>query len=266
MFDGITILLIVTIHLCLFCDSTRQRTTHNLTSISLNLEYSAKVFITFPINCLTSVRMIMMGVLGWNLNLYPPAYLCWRLSQVNLRACRCWVADSNPTSVDTAFNLQSLTHVTSSVIIECPGSSTMATELVVAPSSEIKGQLKKKQKQLVCYKFSPFIDAETPTAVDSPSWQTYTCTDEAYHCENPYGNCMPANWQCDGVADCYNGQDEENCGKVKSKFLMSRIIDQKLPCFNPVSKLRLFCINDTNNAAKDSKHHIYSRLEMRIEF
>ena len=97
----------------------------------------------FPRNCFTSVRMIMMGVLGWNLNLYPPAYLCWRLSQVNLRACRCWVADSNPTSVDTAFNLQSLTHVTSSVIIECPGSSTMATELVVAPSSEIKGQLKK---------------------------------------------------------------------------------------------------------------------------
>ena len=45
-----------------------------------------------------------------------------------------------------------------------------------------------------------------------PSWQTYPCVQDAYHCVNPYGDCMPANWECDGVRDCYNGQDEENCG------------------------------------------------------
>ncbi|XP_038066314.1 very low-density lipoprotein receptor-like [Patiria miniata] len=39
----------------------------------------------------------------------------------------------------------------------------------------------------------------------------FECTDDAIHCENPFGDCIPADWRCDYIYDCDDNQDEENC-------------------------------------------------------
>ena len=38
-----------------------------------------------------------------------------------------------------------------------------------------------------------------------------------YKCSN--GSCIPTDWSCDGVDDCGDNGDENNCGKVISGLL-----------------------------------------------
>ena len=39
-----------------------------------------------------------------------------------------------------------------------------------------------------------------------------TCADGYFNCSN--GGCVPPYFQCDGQYNCFDGQDEKDCGQV----------------------------------------------------
>jgi len=40
--------------------------------------------------------------------------------------------------------------------------------------------------------------------------------------------CIPVEWWCDGIVDCQNNTDEDNCGRYSSLFC-------RIPSFNIIS-------------------------------
>lgn len=61
------------------------------------------------------------------------------------------------------------------------------------------------------------------------------CNETQINCKN--GFCKPRFWQCDGVNDCGDNTDEENCGKNETstqsheQWSKSKGIDFRLFCF-----------------------------------
>lgn len=58
-------------------------------------------------------------------------------------------------------------------------------------------------QQDVCHLRAPFICA--------------VCNESYITCKN--GFCKPKYWHCDGVNDCGDNTDEENCGKTETLFM-----------------------------------------------
>lgn len=50
------------------------------------------------------------------------------------------------------------------------------------------------------------------TCVEDPSNEppTLQCGSYSFSCSN--GRCVPRYYQCDGVDDCHDNSDEQNCG------------------------------------------------------
>lgn len=57
-----------------------------------------------------------------------------------------------------------------------------------------------------CHLRSPFISA--------------VCNESHIKCKN--GFCKPKYWTCDGVNDCGDNTDEENCGKNETNIIYAQ--------------------------------------------
>ncbi|XP_022101868.1 low-density lipoprotein receptor-like [Acanthaster planci] len=63
----------------------------------------------------------------------------------------------------------------------------------------------------------------------------FECTNDAIHCENKYGDCIPSYWNCDDVADCKYGEDEQDCHSSSSSQYrddMFECTDDAIHCEN----------------------------------
>jgi len=44
----------------------------------------------------------------------------------------------------------------------------------------------------------------------------YICSNDEFLCLNTTGFCIDKHYVCDGLPDCPNGSDENNCSKLKT--------------------------------------------------
>ena len=54
---------------------------------------------------------------------------------------------------------------------------------------------------------------DTTTTVMATTVMTTTCMSSEFECR-VNSSCIPTGWKCDGTADCEDGTDEDNCGRI----------------------------------------------------
>ncbi|XP_038066790.1 sortilin-related receptor-like [Patiria miniata] len=109
----------------------------------------------------------------------------------------------------------------------------------------------------------------------------FDCTPDAIHCENPYGDCIPSYWRCDGIVDCKGSEDENDCPSTYSSMYeysdetMFECTDNAIHCENAYGDCipeywRCDYIIDCNDGqdetgCEDEKRMLQARLVLLLD-
>lgn len=73
------------------------------------------------------------------------------------------------------------------------------------------------------------------------------CKEDQFRCKNK-AHCIPVRWLCDGIRDCVDGSDEENCDRGK--------VFECVCVFAPVNKRMAVKILCQVNSVLEAKNRV----------